>query len=81
MGSNKFHRCGYKLFDTKLGKLGFKQITATYCIYVYQKGKEICFLVVYVDDMGMFASNFYFIKKLKKFIVKIFKIKDLGPIK
>ena len=70
-----------KLFDTKLGKLGFKQITANYCIYVYQKGKEICFLVVYVDDMDMFASDFHFIKKLKKFIIEVFKMKDLGPIK
>ena len=70
-----------ELLNTKLGKLGFKQITADYCIYVYYKGKEICFLAVYVDDMGMLASDLHFMEKLKKLIEEVFKIKDLGPIK
>ena len=69
-----------ELLNTEL-KLGFKQITADYCIYVYCKGKEICFLAVYVDDMGMLASDLHFIEKLKKLIGEVFKIKDLGPIK
>jgi len=70
-----------ELLDTELGKLGFKRITADYCIYVYRKGKEICFLAVYVDDMGMLASDLHFMEELKKLIGEVFKIKDLGPIK
>ena len=70
-----------ELLNTELGKLGFKWITADYCIYVYHTGKEICFLAVYVDDMGMLTSNLHFMEKLKNLIGKVFKIKDLGPIK
>jgi transposase InsO family protein len=80
-GLKQASRVWNELLDTELGKLGFKRITADYCIYVYRKGKEICFLAVYVDDMGMLASNLHFMEKLKKLIGEVFKIKDLGPIK
>ena len=70
-----------ELLNTELGKLGFKQITVDYCIYVYCTGKEICFLAVYVDDMGMLTNNLHFMEKLKMVIGEVFKIKDLGPIK
>ena len=70
-----------ELLNTELGKLGFKQINADYCIYVYCKGKHICFLAVYVDNMAMLASDLLFMEKLKKLIGEVFKIKDLGPIK
>ena len=80
-GLKQASRVWNELLDTELGKLGFKRITADYCIYVYRKGKEICFLALYVDDMGMLASDLHFMKKLKKLIGEVFKIKDLGPIK
>ena len=80
-GLKQASRVWNELLDTELGKLGFKRITADYCIYVYHKGKEICFLAVYVDDMGMLTSNLHFMEKLKKLIGEVFKIKDLGPIK
>ena len=51
-----------ELLNTELRKLGFKQITADYCIYVYCKGKEICFMAVYIDDMGMLASDLHFME-------------------
>ena len=65
---------------TELKKLGFKQIIIDYCIYVYCK-KKICFLAIYVDDIGMLTSSLYFIKRLKKLIGEVFKIKDLDSIK
>jgi len=80
-GLKQASRVWNELLDTELGKLGFKWITVDYCIYVYCKGKEICFLAVYVDDMGMLASDLHFMEELKKLIGEVFKIKDLGPIK
>ena len=74
-GLKQASRVWNELLDTELGKLGFKRITADYCIYVYREGKEICFLAVYVDDMGMLTSDLHFMKKLKKLIGEVFKIK------
>ena len=41
----------------------------------------ICFLAVYVDDMGLLGNNLDVIGQHKLLLGEQFKIKDLGPVK
>jgi len=79
-GLKQASRIWNQLLDVELAKLGFHRITADYCIYILHSGNNVCFLAVYVDDMGLLCNNLMFMEKQKKEIGKVFKIKDLGPI-
>ena len=79
-GLKQASRIWNQLLDIELAKLGFHCITADYCIYILRSGNNVCFLAVYVDDMGLLCNNLMFMEKQKKEIGKVFKIKDLGPI-
>ena len=46
-----------KLLNKVLGEIGYKRIHADFCIYVFRDGDHLCFLAVYVDDMGMLGNN------------------------
>jgi hypothetical protein len=70
-----------KLLDMELQKIGYIRIHADFCIYVYQEGKIILFLAVYVDDMGLLGNNLDAMQSHKRLLNKQFKIKDLDNIK
>ena len=44
-----------KTLDRKLGELGFTHLDTETCLYVYQKDRQVCFLVIYVDDLLLAA--------------------------
>ena len=48
------------------------------CIYLKINGTKICIIVLYVDDMLLASNNMGMIHETKKFISKIFDMKDLG---
>lgn len=80
-GLKQASRVWNQLLDAELEKLGFRRIHADYCIYILRKGKKVCFLAVYVDDMGILCNDLTFMEKQKKLIGQRFKIKDLGPVR
>ena len=69
------------LLDAELAKLGYKQIHADFCIYVYRDGDVICFLAVYVDDMALPGTDCSVMAEHKCLLSLCFKIRDLGPVK
>lgn len=79
-GLKQASRVWNKLLDAELEKLGFRRIHADYCIYVLQRGKSICFIAVYVDDIGILCDDLKFMQEIKHRIGQRFKIKDLGVI-
>ena len=46
-----------ELLDAELVKIGYIQVHADFCIYIFQEGNTICFLTVYVDDMGLLGND------------------------
>ena len=70
-----------ELLDAELKKIGYIRIHADFCIYIFQDGNTICFLAVYVDDMGLLGNDLRTIQHHKALLSKRFKIKDLGSIK
>ena len=46
-----------KTLDKRLGELGFTHLDAETCLYVLWKSGDVCFLVVYVDDLVLTTSS------------------------
>jgi hypothetical protein len=66
--------------DAALTKIGFQQLNAETCLYVFRGEKgEVCFLVVYMDDLLLAASTTEFMRTIKTKLLGAFKMRDLGP--
>lgn len=60
--------------------IGFQQLNAETCLYVFRSDTgEVCFLVVYVDDLLLAASSTQFMRTIKMKLLGTFKMQDLGP--
>lgn len=69
-----------KTLDRKLGEAEFTRLDAETCLYTYRSDKgEVCFLVVYVDNLLLAASTRAFIDQIKAKLSSMFKMRDLGP--
>ena len=49
--------------------------------YMFRVRNIICFLAIYVDDMGLLGNDLHTIEDHKRPLSQHFKIKDLGEIK
>lgn len=49
-------------------------------LFVYQKDKDVIFLLLYVDDMVLTGNNKDLIQKLLVSLKKQFQMKDMGPL-
>ncbi len=78
MASSKLAGTWNKTLDSKLQNLGFTRLDSETCLYIFKDGKQICFLVVYVDDLLLAASSRPFMNTIKERLSGIFKMKDLG---
>ena len=56
-GLKQAGRTWNKTLDRKLRELGFVRLDAETCLYLFRKEGQICFLVVYVDDLLLAAST------------------------
>ena len=70
-----------KTLDRKLQDLGFIQLDAETCLYVFQKDDQVYFLVIYVDDLLLTASTRKFMDWVKSILKDAFRMRDLGKAK
>lgn len=80
-GLKQSGRTWNKTFDKALLEMGFQRLDAETCLYVYRDGKNVCFVVVYVDDLLLAASTRKFMDGIKERLQGRFKMKDLGEAK
>jgi hypothetical protein len=79
-GLKQSPRVWNQMFDKKLTSLGAHRLDAETCLYVFKGEKgEICYLVVYVDDLLLAASSRKYMNKIKQMLSAAFKMRDLGP--
>lgn len=79
-GLKQAGRTWNKTLDRKLGEIGFSRLNAETCLYVFNNNAgEICYLVVYVDDLLLAASSLSFMNQIKTKLSSLFKMRDLGP--
>ena len=67
--------------DRKLGELGFAHLDAETCLYVFRKDGQVCFLVVYVNDLLLAATTRKFMDSIKTKLSASFKMWNLGKAK
>ena len=70
-----------KTFDKRLSELGFTCLDAETCLYVLWKSRDICFLVVYVDDLLLATSSRSYMNSIKEMLSSSFKMHDVGEVK
>ena len=77
-GLKQAGRTWNKTLDRALTGLGFCRLDAETCLYIYREGKQLCYLVVYVDDLLLAATSRPFMDKVKAKLAAKFKMRDLG---
>ena len=80
-GLKQVGRTWNKTLDRKLGELSFTRLDAETCLYVFRKDGQVCFLVVYVDDLLLAATTQKFMDSIKAKLSASFKMRDLGEAK
>jgi transposase InsO family protein len=78
-GLKQAGRVWNKTLDKKLRELGFERLNAETCLYVLKDGKNICFLVVYVDDLLLAGTTKSFTSTVKQQLSSAYRMRDLGP--
>ena len=58
----------------------FTQLDAETFLYVYKDKENLCFLVVYVDNLLLAATLRAFMNKIKGLLSSTFKMQDLGAV-
>jgi len=80
-GLKQAGRTWNKTLNRKLGDLNFIRLDAETCLYVFWKNGQVCFLVVYVDDLLLAATTRKFMNSMKAKLSAAFKMRDLGEAK
>ena len=57
---------------------GFIQTFGEACIYKKMSGRSVAFLILYVDDILLIGNDIEFLDSIKRYLNKIFLMKDLG---
>lgn len=66
--------------SSALISFGFTQTTGDPSMFVYSKGADVIYLLVYVDDMVMTGNCQSLMSQVTNFLGTHFKIKDLGQL-
>ena len=81
-GLKQSPRQWYKRFDSFMQNIGFRRSSYDNCVYFKRLSDGTSmYLLLYVDDMLVAASNMIEIKKVKKQLSSEFDMKDLGAAK
>ena len=58
--------------------IGFEPNVDEPCVYKYIKQTKVVFLVMYVDDILLIGNDIGLLSDVKKWLVEMFQMKDLG---
>jgi hypothetical protein len=73
-------RAWYSRFATFLLSLGFTEARSDTSLFVYHRGPETVYLLLYVDDIVLTASSQQLLRRIIDALMKEFAMKDLGPL-
>ena len=79
-GLKQAPRAWFDKFSSYLIQFGFVCNTWLPSLFVYQKDRDVIFLLLYVDDMVLTGNNQTLIQRLLKDLSKQFHMKDMGPL-
>nr|GEU98665.1 retrotransposon protein, putative, Ty1-copia subclass [Tanacetum cinerariifolium] len=67
-----------KRFDDEIKKFSFTQNRDEPCIYLKASGRNITFLILYVDDILIMENNIPMLQGVKSYLGRCFAMKDFG---
>lgn len=80
MDSSKPPRAWYNRFASHLLQLGFIEAKTNTSLFVYHKGADMAYLLMYVDDIVLTASSLPTIRRIISALQQEFPMKDLGRL-
>ena len=79
-GLKQAPRAWYKRFVDYVSSIGFSQSKSDKSLFIYKKGLEMAYILLYVDDIILTASSVALRKSIMLLLNFEFAMKDLGPL-
>ena len=79
-GLKQTPRVWYSRFATFLLTLGFTEAKSDTSLFIYRRGDEIAYLLLYVDDIVLIASSQQLLQRIISSLQQEFAMKDLGQL-
>jgi hypothetical protein len=73
-------RAWYSRFATYIQSLGFIGAKCDTSLFVFRRGSDIVYLLLYVDDIILTASSTTLLHKVVAALTAEFSMKDMGPL-
>ncbi|GJZ44544.1 retrotransposon protein, putative, ty1-copia subclass [Tanacetum coccineum] len=77
-GLKQASRSWNKRFDEEIKRFGFTQNLDEPCVYQKASGRNVTFLILYVDDIIIMGNHIPSLQSVKAYLGKCFAMKDLG---
>ncbi|KAJ0435796.1 putative RNA-directed DNA polymerase [Helianthus annuus] len=79
-GLKQAPRAWYQRFAGYISKCGFNSSVCDSSLFIYKKGDQMAYLLLYVDDIILTASSASLLKSIINSLSTEFKMTDLGPL-
>jgi hypothetical protein len=79
-GLKQAPRAWYSRFTTYLASIGFVEAKSDTSLFIYRRGKDIVYLLLYVDDIVLTAFTIDLLQCTIITLQQEFAMKDLGPL-
>jgi hypothetical protein len=80
-GLKQASRNWFSTFSDTIQQAGYQQSKADYSLFTKAQDTSFIAVLIYVDDILLTGNNLQEMERLKKFLLKRFRIKDLGDLK
>ena len=79
-GLKQAPRAWYSRFASHLLQLGFVEAKPDTSLFIYHRGKDVVYLLLYVDDIVLMASSADLLRRTITSLQQEFSLKDLGAL-
>jgi len=79
-GLKQAPRAWYTRLNDFLLSIGFRASKVDTSLFIFSVGADICYLLVYVDDILLTGSNSLLLQRLIQLLSSEFKLRDLGSV-
>lgn len=79
-GLKQAPRAWYQRFADFVFTIGFSHSTSDHSLFIYSKGKDMAYILLYVDDIILTASSNELRQTIMSLLASEFAMKDLGPL-
>jgi hypothetical protein len=73
-------RAWYNRFASYLASIGFIEAKSDTSLFIYRRGEDIIYLLLYVDGIVLTASTADLLQRMITALQREFSMKDLGPL-